>query len=405
MSGFPRYWTAAAISALGTAITAVAMPVLVVQVLDATPLEVGIVGAAQFIPYALLGLVVGVYVDRWRRKPVLVWASVGRGVSLALIPLLWMLGALQLWVLIALLLAFGCFAVFGFAATQSLLPQVVPRSRLLTANARLDQAEATAQTAGPAVGGALVSLLGAPLTIAVDAVSYFVDAVLIGSIRIEEQTPRPRADRHLGREIREGLRWMYRHPILRPLAISTHVWFVANGAGLTVLAVFALRTLELSPFVYGILFAVSGIATLAGAGIAPAMGRRLGAGRAIIAGRFLYPIAWILVALAPVGGGVVAIVLLAAGLALHGLAGGLENANEMGYWQAVTPDRLLGRVNGVRRAANRTLAALGAVAGGVAVSLVGPRPAVVTVVLVFAVAAVIAVLSPLRDARHDESEV
>jgi predicted MFS family arabinose efflux permease len=304
-----------------------------------------------------------------------------------------------------LLLAFGCFAVFGFAATQSLLPQVVPRSRLLTANARLDQAEATAQTAGPAVGGALVSLLGAPLTIAVDAVSYFVDAVLIGSIRIEEQAPRPRADRHLGREIRQGLRWMYRHPILRPLAISTHVWFVANGAGLTVLAVFALRTLELSPFVYGILFAVSGIATLAGAGIAPAMGRRLGAGRAIIAGRFLYPIAWILVALAPVGGGVVAIVLLAAGLALHGLAGGLENANEMGYWQAVTPDRLLGRVNGVRRAANRTLAALGAVAGGVAVSLVGPRPAVVTVVLVFAVAAVIAVLSPLRGARHDESEV
>jgi MFS family permease len=405
VSGFPRYWTAAAISAIGTAITAVAMPVLVVQVLDATPVEVGIVNAAQFIPYALLGLVAGVYVDRWRRKPVLVWASVGRGVSLALIPLLWMLGALHLWVLFVLLLTFGCFAVFGFAATQSLLPQVLPRSRLLAANARLDQAEATAQTAGPAVGGALVSLLGAPLTIVVDALSYLVDAVLIGSIRIEEAAPRPRADRHLGREIREGLRWMYRHPTLRPLAVSAHVWFLANGAGLTVLAVFALRTLALSPVVYGILFAVSGVATLLGALIAPVLGNRLGAGRTIIAGRILYPVAWILVALAPAGGGVIAIALLAAGLALHGLAGGIENANEMGYGQAVTPDRLLGRVNGVRRAANRTAGALGAIAGGVAVSLIGPRPAVLAVVVVFAIAAMIAVLSPLRGARHDAAEV
>jgi len=145
MPGFGRYWTASAVSALGSAVTAVAMPVLVVQVLDVTALEVGIVNAAQFLPYAVLGLLAGVFVDRWRRKPVLVWASVGRAVSLALIPVLWMLGALQLWVLIALLLAFGTCAVFGFAATQSLLPQVVPRSRLVAANARLDQAEATAR--------------------------------------------------------------------------------------------------------------------------------------------------------------------------------------------------------------------------------------------------------------------
>jgi len=399
MSAFPRYWTASAISALGSAVTAVALPVLVVQVLEASAFEVGLVNAAQFVPYAVLGLVAGVYVDRWRRRSVLVWASIGRAVCLGLIPLLWLAGALHLWVLIVLLLAFGAFAVFGFAATQSLLPQIVPRSRLLSANARLDQADATAQAAGPAIGGGLVALLGAPLTIALDAVSYALDAVLIGGIRVDEERPRTRPRRRLHHEVREGLRWMYRHPRLRPLAVSTHVWFVANGAALTILAVFALRTLDLSPAVYGVLFAVSGLAALAGAGAAPALGRRLGEGDAILVARMLYPAAWILVLVAPDRGGVGAVVLLAAALALHGAAGGIENANELGYWQAVTPDRMLGRVNATRRAANRTAGALGAVAGGAAVTLAGPRPALVAVVLVFAVAAVIGVASPLRGAR------
>jgi len=244
-----------------------------------------------------------------------------------------------------------------------------------------------------------VGLLGAPLTIALDAISYLVDAVLIGSIRLDEGARPERVRRRLGAEIREGLRFTYRHPVLAPLAISTHVWFLANGAGLTVLAVFALRTIDLSALVYGVLFAVSGVAMLIGASAAPAVGRRLGAGRAVIAGRVLYPVAWVLVAFAPVGGGIGTVVLLGAGLALHGLAGGIENANEMGYWQAATPDRLLGRVNGARRAANRTVAAVGALVGGLAVTVLGPRPAVAAVVVVFAVAAMIALLSPLRGVR------
>ena len=160
-SSFPRYWTADAISSLGSAVTAVAMPVLVVKLLRATPFEVGVVNAAQFVPYALLGLIAGVYTDRWRRKPVLVWASVGRALSLGAIPILWLTGVLQIWILVIALLLFGAFSVFGFAATQSLLPRLVPRARLVPANARLDQTDAAAQTLGPAIGGGLVGLLGA----------------------------------------------------------------------------------------------------------------------------------------------------------------------------------------------------------------------------------------------------
>ena len=111
----------------GSAVTAVAMPVLVVQLLGATPFEVGVVNAAQFVPYALLGLIAGVYTDRWHRKPILVWASVGRALSLGAIPILWLAGVLQIWILVIALLLFGAFSVFGFAATQSLLPRLVPR--------------------------------------------------------------------------------------------------------------------------------------------------------------------------------------------------------------------------------------------------------------------------------------
>ena len=121
-SSFRRFLTAAVISSAGSSVTAVAMPILVVQLLDATPFEVGMVNAAQLIPYAVLGLFAGVYVDRWRRKPILVWASVGRAVALGTVPLLWLAGLLHIWVLVIALLLFGSFSVFGFAAMQSLLP-------------------------------------------------------------------------------------------------------------------------------------------------------------------------------------------------------------------------------------------------------------------------------------------
>lgn len=392
---FGRYWLAAAVSAIGTAVTAVAMPVLVVQTLAATPLQVGIVNAAQFVPYAVLGLIAGAYTDRWRRKPTLVSASLGRAVSLGAIPLLWLLGVLEIWMLVALLLAFGACSVFGFAATQSLLPRLVPRARLVTANARLDQADAAAQTLGPAVGGGLVGWLGAPVAIAVDAITFVVEAVLVAGVRVEE----PRSERRRGNlraEIVAGLRWAYRHRVLGPLAASTHVWFLANGAALTVLSLLALRSMGLSPVTFGILLAASGIATLAGATIAVRVGPWLGTGWAIITARAIYPVAWLLVTVAAMVGDGTALLVIA--LVLHGLAAGVENTHEMSLRQAVTPDELLGRVNSNIRSANRTAAAVGALLGGIAVGLVGDSGALTGVVALFAVAAIIAAASPLRAA-------
>ena len=394
---FGRYWAAATISSFGTAVTTVAMPVLVIQELDASSFSVGVVNAAQFVPYAVLGLVAGVYADRWRRQRMLVWSSLGRAAALGALPVLWAFDALEVWTLVVLLLVFGAFSVFAFAATQSLLPRLVPRDRLVPANARLDQSDAAAQTLGPALGGGLVGLLGAPVAIAVDAVSYLVDAVLNAGLRVDESTARPAVQRHLGREIREGLSWTYGHPTLAPLAVSTHVWFVANAAGFTALTVVALRVMGLSALVFGLLVAAGGVASLVGATIAPIVGRRLGTGPAIVATRSVYPVGWILVAAAPaVPDGVV---LLGGALVLQGLAMGVENANDTGYWQTVTPDRLLGRANATRRSVNRSAGALGALLGGIVLTVFDEQQALLGVAALSVVSAVIVARSRLRGVR------
>jgi MFS family permease len=398
--GFRSYWSAATVSSFGSAVSAVAVPVLVVTVLHATPLEVGLVNAAQFLPYALFGLVIGAYVDRSRRQPLLIWASVGRGVCLGAVPVLWLTGLLNLWVTAAALFVFGVLSVVGFAATQSLLPRIVPRPLLLAANARVDQSDAAAQTVGPALGGVLVSIVTAPFAIALDAVSYFVDAVLIARVRVVEEKPARTAGTRLRSEIADGVRWTYGHATLAPLARSTHLWFFANAAGLTVFATLALRTLALPAAVYGAVLALGGVAMLVGATAAPRLGSRFGAGRTIIAARAAYPIAWAAITLATVGIGVAApsvtVVVVFVAFAVQGAAAGCENANEMSLRQTVTPDALLGRVNGTMRSANRTLAAAGAVGGGALMTVAGDVVALLAVTLVFAGALVVAACSPLR---------
>lgn len=396
MPAFRRFWLAVSLSSAGSAVTTVAVPVLLVTVLGASALEVGIARAAQFLPYALLGLPAGVVVDRVRRRPLFALASALSGVLLAVIPVAAVVGRLSLPLVVGVLFAFGTTTMVGVAASQSLLPRLVPRDRLLEANARADQTDAVAQTAGPAAGGALVAALGAPFALLIDAVSFVAQAVLIASVRVAEGRPGRRRP-HLARDIAEGLRAAYRDAPLRALSLSTHVWFLANSAALTVLAPFALRGLRLGAFGFGVVLAAAGIATLVGTLAAARSGVRFGAGPTILGARLLYPAAWLAVAFVPAGP--LGAVLLGAALAVAGFAGGLENANELGYRQAVTPDGLLGRVNASLRSVNRSAAVLGAFGGGLLSTIIGMRPSLGVCVVVFAIAAVVIAVSAFARAR------
>ena len=403
---FGRYWTAATISALGSAATTVALPVLVVRQLSASNFEVGMVNAAQLLPYPALGLIAGVFVDRWRRQPLLVWTGFGQAVLLALIPVCWLLGWLRLPLLIVILIGFGCLNVFAVAATQSFLPTVVPRSQLFRANARLDQSGAMAQTLGPAAGGALVAALGAPLLLLIDAASYVINAVLIARIKIDEPEPvRREGSVGLRAEIATGMRWLYRHRVLGPMSISTHVWFVGNNAMLTVLTPFALRRLGLSALVFGLLFAGLAVATLVGALLAARAGELLGVGPTVVACRIGYAVAIALMAViagtADLGSATVGLLFVAVGL--WGLISGIENPNEMGYRQTVTPPEFLGRVNATARSVNRTCAVFGALLGGAVSGAYGYRPAFVISTAFLVAASVIAIATPLRSARASDA--
>lgn len=403
---FTKYWIASTISSLGAAATTVAVPVLVVQELSASNFEVGLVNAAQLLPYLILGLVAGVFIDRWRRKAILIWSGIGRALLLTSVPALWILGWLTLPVLIAILIGLGSLVVFGVAATQAFLPTIVPRSQLLPANARVDQSDAVAQTVGPAAGGALVAALGAPLILMIEGATFVVNAVLIGRITVDEPKPEDERQLNFKTEIREGIDWTYRHPTLAPLSISTHVWFFGNSAAVTALAPFVLRDLDVSSFVFGMLFAVLGVATLLGALMATRVGGQLGTGRTVVICRVLYTLPWIAVSVAasdfvPPSA---AVVTLFIAMALYGIAGGLENPNEVGFRQAVTPQDFLGRVNSTVRSANRTVAVGGALTGGAVAGAFGYRAAFAMCAAAFAGAFMIAVLTPLRNARIDNIE-
>ena len=295
--GFARLWTASTASAFGSYITVLAIQVLVVDVLAGDAVDVGLVNAARWVPYLLFGLLAGVLVDRVRRRPVLVATDLLSAVALSAIPVLSATGSLTVGWLAGVMAVFGLCTVVGDAAFQSFVPRLVPTRLLGPAHARLDQSDAVAQASGPAVAGGLVQLLGAPLAVLVDAVSYLVSAVLLITVKVDEPRGESRRRvRDIGPEIREGLRWIYRHATLRPLALSTHAWFACSAVAGAVMTPFALRTLHLSPATLGLALAAAGVGALAGASVAVRLGDRWGAGHVIIGARLGTGTAWGLMA-------------------------------------------------------------------------------------------------------------
>lgn len=361
--GFLAFWTAATVSSFGTYVTTLAVQVVVVVTLQEGATEVGLVNSARWLPYLLVGVLVGALVDRSRRRGLLVGADLGRAVLLTSIPVLAVTGQLSIGLLMMVMAGFGLLSLVHDAAAQSLVPRLVPPRLLTQANARLDQSDAVAQTSGPALAGALVSLLTAPAAVLVDAFSYLASGLLLLRVQVAEPASRPRWSRGIAGEAAEGLRWIYGHRTLRPLALSSHMWFLSSAAAGAVLPAFALRTLGLSPFGFGLALAVGGVGGLLGALVATRLGIRYGAGRVVIGARATTALAWALIALSTDQWS--GWLLFGVGQFVLGLSMGAENANEMGYWQAVTPDRLQGRMNATRRSINRAMIVVAAPVGGV----------------------------------------
>ncbi|GAA1161221.1 MFS transporter [Nesterenkonia sandarakina] len=386
-SAFVRFWFASTVSDFGTYITTVALSVLVLVSLGGTAFDQGLVNAARWAPYVFFGLLAGIWVDRLRRRTVLIASDFGRGLVLSALCLLGVLGLLELGTVMVLIFCFGTLALMSDAAYQSFLPQLVPRPLLTRANARLQQSDTVAQTSGSAVAGGLVALVTAPFALLLGAITHFGSATVLLTLRqVAAEKPPAATPTSIRRKVSEGLSWIYRHPRLGPLAWSSHAWFVGSAMMGAVLPALILNDLGLGALGLGLVLTAGGIGSVIGTLLSVWIGERWGTGRTMVISRFVQPAALALVALAPLAGAAMldgplvegayaspadwpparwlAFGVIAAAQFVFWVAMGIEGPLEMGYWQAVTPDRLLARMSATRRSINRGMIVLGAPLGG-----------------------------------------
>lgn len=395
--GFRRLWAGDAVSSFGTYVTLLALQTLVVLTLGGDAQDVGWLNAARWLPYLVLGLLVGALVDRCRRRPVMVATDLAQAVLLISIPVAWAAGVLSLPLLLVIVAGYGTASLVNGAASMSVIPRLVPAVHLQRAHSRIDGTDAVAQTAGPALAGLLVKLVGAPLAVLVDAATYLFSAAMVAQIPLYEKPTGTSRLPNLRREIGEGLGWIYRTSGLATLAVATHVWFAGNAVLGTVVAPYTLVTLGLSPLQFGIITAFAGVGGLLGAVTTGVGGRRLGTGGAIVAAHVTSTAGVCAMILAGLGTqGWAAAAVLAAGQALHGFGIGFSNSHEMSYRQSMTPDRLQARTNTTMRSFNRAVIVAMAPLGGLLADQAGMRPALLLAALAFALAAVMLVASPLR---------
>ncbi|HEY0643182.1 MAG TPA: MFS transporter [Nocardioides sp.] len=394
---FLHYWRAGAVSGLGTYVTLFALQALVVLTLDGTASDVGWLNATRWLPYLLFGLVVGALVDGRRRLPLMIGTDLLQAVLLLVVPLLWWLDALSLPALLLVVLGYGTAAVVNMAAEMSFLPRLVERDRLQPAHARVDGADAVASTAGPALGGVLVSAIGAPLTVLLDAATYVYSALELRRIDVDEPPARTGVTaRGLLRDIGDGVRWAYGGSGLRTLAVATHAWFVGHAIVGVVLAPYAFLVLDLTPLSFGLVGAAGGLGAVVGASITTWVGRRLGTGRTIIACHLVTTTSMVVMLLAR---GDHAAMVLGLGQALLGLAMGASNSHEMSYRQLVTPDELQARTNTTLRSINRAVVVVVAPVAGILADAVGIRTMLAVAAVTFALVAGGLAASSFRDVR------
>jgi MFS family permease len=397
---FGRLWAGQTISQFGDRISELALPLIAVVTLAATPTQVGLLTAAVWLPN-LLSLLVGSWVDgRPHRKRLLVAADLLRAAALISLPLAHWLGALTLTQLFAVALIAGAGQVLFSSAYPSFFVALVDRAGYVDANSKLSMSRSASFVAGPPIGGVLIQSLTAPVAMLVDAVSFLWSALLIGRIEVAPVPVQPRGS--LLADAREGLRYVLTHRYLRAgLGCVTTVNFFGFVAQALVV-LFAIRTLGLPPGTIGLAMGVGALGGLAGAALAPRLSHRYGMGRMLVLGAILFPAPTAAIACAG-GPEWLAATVLGAAEAVAGFGVMLMDINLNSVQAAVMADEMRSRVAGVFGTVNYGARPLGAVVGGMLGGAVGLRPTLVIAGLGGVLGALWLLPSPLPRVRNLES--
>ncbi len=360
---FMKLWIGQSISEFGSQISQLAIPLLALYELNATTFEFALLGVLGFMPFILFALPAGVWVDRLRRRSILIVGDASRAVLLALIPILWALGVLRIWQLLVLTFVIGIFTVFFDVAYQSYLPALIERDDLVDGNSKIQLTVSIAQVGGPGAAGVLIQAITAPYAIFFDAISFVVSSAFMISMKHRESVAQRPAQGHpkMWPQVKEGLHWVVGHRWLRWIAACTGTSNFFASLYFAVVLVYAVRTLHFAKWEIGVMFAVGSAGAIVGALIANRLQLRVGVGRAIVLGSILFCTPPFLYPAAPRA---IAFPLFMLAQAVIQFGGMVYNITQVSLRQAITPERLQGRMNAAMRWIVWGTIPLGALLGG-----------------------------------------
>jgi MFS family permease len=401
-TAFQRLWSATVVSVFGSFVTRIALPFVAILTLRAGPFDVAVLRSLELIAALLVGFAAGAWVDRLRRRPVMVWADAGRAVLLATIPVGYIGGWLSLVQVFAVAAAAAVLTTFFDVADRAYLPSIVPRGELVRANATLTASISAMEFVGFGAAGFLVSLLTAPIAIAIDAGSFVISALFLGSIRTPEPPPPPPEDREpVLHEIREGLRTVREDRVVLGL--------IGSGMGLAAMwgvfgatwMLFVIEDLHVGAEVIGVIAALGGFGSLFGALLAERVTWRFGFGRVLVVSTVVVAFGNLLIPLAPAGLPVIAIACLVGQQLIGDTAMTVFDVASVSVLQARVDDRRLGRVNATFRVGGALAQLAATLAGGLIAEAIGLREAAFLAPAAALLATVVLLASPARSLERD----
>jgi MFS family permease len=393
---FLRCWFGEGVSQLGSQISLIAVPIIAAVALDAPPLELGLVAACGQLPALLFGLFAGEWLDRRKRRPVMIAADLGRALVSLIIPLAALFDMLTIPLLCVVLFALGSLTIVFDVANLSYVPSLVRRSELVAANSRLEATASGAQVAGPAMGGMLVGLLTGPGALLIDAGSFVISAIALRRIEAPEPEPAaPEAHEPMRERIAGGVRFVMGNPILRALAGCSAVTNLAGYAFLAVYVAFMVRELGLSDFEVGLVFATGGVGALVGSVLAGTCVNHWGTGPTLIGAQLGFGLTGLLVPLAVLLPAV-ALPLVVAAEFLQWLTLLIYAVNSVSLRQRLATDEMQGRLHATFAVVTRGVQPVGSILGGVIASFIGLSLTLVVSEIGMLLAVFVLLRSPLR---------
>jgi MFS family permease len=397
---FVKLWLAITLSQLGIQITFLGIPLIAIEHLKATPLEVSFLNTLIFLPSILIGLFAGVWVDKMKRRPILIFSDIGRGLILLSIPLAFILGnVLSIWQLYIVGFLNGFLTVFFDVAYRSYLPSLIDRKQLISGNSALEAGNSGSQIAGASITGFLIAAMTAPIAIMGNVLTFILSFVLLLVIRKREPSPakdmkaKGESSSNMRKEIGDGFRYVFRHRLIRPLVLygaSVNLgWSMVEG----IYMVYFVRHLGIEASMIGIIFGISNLGLVVGAICAGLIASRIGIGLTILISGVLQGLGIMLIPLAPE---TIPIPFLITGLLMRSFGIIVSNINQTSLRQSITPESMLGRVNGTLRFMGWGTIPMGYVLGGAVATFVGLKLTLWIGAMVSFMAVLPIFLSPVR---------